>query len=75
MSRWAAYLHNLGLSGLAESFAHAGRPLAPLLAQLLYIAEPFFPVSPGGKRVRELAGRLEQEDTDVLLSDLFRGRS
>ena len=37
---WPAQLNRFGLGNLAALLLEAGRPLAPMLAQLLYIADP-----------------------------------
>lgn len=38
--RWQAWLQKHGLEGLADALLEAGEPLAPIGAQLLYVAQP-----------------------------------
>jgi len=38
--RWQAWLHQHGLEGVAGALLEAGEPLAPIGAQLLYVAQP-----------------------------------
>lgn len=56
---WSIRLNQLGLGGLAASFAEAGKPLAPALAQLLHIANPLLDSSRSQEQMRALAETLE----------------
>jgi hypothetical protein len=40
---WAGYLQRLGLDGFAAGLLEAAGPLSLIMAQLLYIGQPFFP--------------------------------
>ena len=55
--QWAETLRRYQLDGIASWFLDAGRPLALLSAQILYVGRPFF-----GQSVDWLAHMLESDD-------------
>jgi hypothetical protein len=68
---WPTQLKRLGIANLAAALLEAGRPLAPILAQLLYIADPIFPSGDGRKTLSALGARLEEnEEISAMIQDL-----
>ncbi len=68
---WPAQLKRLGIANLAATVLEAGRPLAPILAQLLYIADPIFSSRDGRKPLSALGARLEDnEEISAMIRDL-----
>jgi hypothetical protein len=55
--QWADKLRRYQLDGIASWLLDAGRPLAILSAQLLYMGQPFL-----GESAEELARTLESDD-------------
>jgi len=70
---WTDFLRRQGLTGLTAWFLEASGPLNILGAQLLYLGQPFTPVSatPG---LRALADLLEQEDEAKAFIALLKGK-
>ena len=56
---WTAQVKRLGLGNLASLLLQAGRPLAPMLAQLLYIADPFVAINENKNSLENLGAQLE----------------
>ena len=66
--QWAETLNRYQLDGIASWLLDAGRPLAVLSAQVLYMGRPFL-----GESAEELAGTLESdEETRAFASYLDR---
>jgi hypothetical protein len=70
---WTDFLRKQGLTGLAAWFLEASGPLNVLGAQLVYLGQPFAPVS-ASQGLRELANLLEQEDEARAFIDLLKGK-
>ncbi len=71
LTNWSDQLKRLGIANLAGSLLHASRPLAPILAQLLYIADPLFPASKESNSLSNLGAKLEdREQVDTLIQEL-----
>lgn len=62
LNAWAARLHETGLDGIAGVLLDAGAPLAPLGAQLLYVAQPALGLIVAPEFVGDLAQVLEAPD-------------
>jgi hypothetical protein len=58
-SSWRDQLHQYRLGGVTGAVLQALEPLAPLLAQLLYVVQPLARVVGGHRAVGELADQLE----------------
>jgi hypothetical protein len=56
---WGAWLHRAGLDGLASALLDALDPLAPLGAQVLYIAQPTLSLFGSRQAAGDLAHILE----------------
>ena len=57
--RWAGLMEKAGLEGLTTSLIEAGKPLSPVLAQLLHMADPFLEKGAARQNLRDLAKDLE----------------
>ena len=69
-SRWAEALRRYQLAGIASWFLEAGRPLAILSAQVLYVGRPFL-----GGGVESLARMLESEDEVRAFASFLEGEA
>lgn len=70
---WQARLSDLGLSGLVTALGQATRPLWPVLAQVMWVAQPTLGLMSGtlGKDADLLAGLLDDPAAlDDFLSQL-----
>ena len=56
---WRGHLERLGLTGLVENLLTISAPLAPIGAQLLYVAQPIFGLWGQAERVDEWAQVLD----------------
>lgn len=71
LSNWSDQLKRIGIANLAASLLQASRPLAPILAQLLYIADPLFPATKGSNSLSNLGASLEDsEQVNTLIQKL-----
>jgi hypothetical protein len=66
--RWAETLRRYQLEGVVSWFLDAGRPLALLSAQALYVGSPFL-----GGGADELARMLESDDEARAFASLLDG--
>ena len=66
---WPAQLNRLGLGNLALMLLRAGQPVAPMLAQFLYIADPFISIT---KKQHSLANLGTQLEDGQLFSAMIR---
>ncbi len=64
---WAERLKAMGLDGIASVLLDASAPVAPLGAQLLYVAQPTLGVFFSSESVGELARWLETSDGVAML--------
>jgi hypothetical protein len=69
-SRWAENLRRYQLDGVMSWFLDAGRPLALLSAQALYVSRPFL-----GGAVDEIAQMLESDDEARAFASLLSGEA
>jgi len=69
---WIRSLRRLGLENFAAWLLEATGPLNVIGAQLLYIGQPFLPVS-ASESIQELANLLEQEDESRAFVALLKG--
>ena len=58
---WRSRLRRAGLIGVADSFEEALQPLAPLLTQLLWVAQPGFALFGEAEAIDMLVEYLEGE--------------
>lgn len=70
---WAARLEDLGLASVVAALLDAARPLAPLGAGLLWIAQPALGAVVGRERVASWAGLLEDPANLARLSARLAG--
>lgn len=68
--KWAQFLHEKKLSGFFRFLYNAGLPLSTLLAQLMYLSEPFFPNCNLQKMASILENRMEAEQFLGILNKL-----
>jgi hypothetical protein len=66
--RWAETLRHYQLDGFASWLLDAGRPLALLSAQALYLGSPFL-----GESAAALAGMLESDDETSAFASFLDG--
>lgn len=59
VNRWRNHIERLGLTGLVENLLTISSPLAPIGAQLLYVAQPMFGLFGQAERVDEWAKLLD----------------
>jgi len=59
---WIEHAKRRGGAPLLLTLLEAMEPLAPVLAQGLFVAQPLANLWPGGARLRELADLLEEPD-------------
>jgi len=62
--RWSSLLKDFGFADLASSLSEAGKPIAPVFAQLLYLADPFVDDPSVKARIDDLATSLEGHPSD-----------
>ena len=67
---WRARLADLGLDGLLVSLAQAARPLGPLAAQVLWVAQPTLDLF-GGDLSREAGALADLLDDPAALDHLL----
>jgi len=66
--QWAETLRRYQLDGIASWLLEAGRPLAILSAQMLYVGRPFL-----GEGADALASTLESDDETRAFASLLNG--
>jgi len=70
-ARLASRLRRLGLAGIASAILEAGAPLAPLIGQLLYVAQPTLGLFLPRRAIGDWAKWLDQPgNLTALIEDL-----
>jgi hypothetical protein len=71
LSRWIKRLQDMGMAGIAGALIEAGAPLAPLLGQILYVAQPTLSLFVPRKSIDVWAEWLDQPaNLTALLNEL-----
>lgn len=73
LPHWASHLKSLGLGSLAALFVQASRPLAPVLAQLLYIAAPLLPAGKEANSIEGIGSLMEDDQALKKLAGQLQG--
>jgi hypothetical protein len=73
--RWQERAEQAGLGGVSSAVVEALQPLAPLAAQVLWVAQPTFSLIGRGEAVGVLAEMLEYPGGAEPLENQKRGRS
>lgn len=74
-SSWAQFLHRWGLSEPAATLLEAAGPLSMLLAQVLYLSQPFWGRQQSGNQWYSLAEMLEDDEQCRLFAKFLREES
>jgi hypothetical protein len=69
VQQWEAQAGEVGLSGIYDALHHTFRPLAPLAAQLLWVAQPTLSLFGEAESIGALADLLEHPDTPLITDD------
>jgi hypothetical protein len=70
--RWSAHSHRLGLSDLLDTLFGAAEPLAPLGAQLLWMAQPVLGLAVPSDEIDALARLLDSDSGREWLGEQWR---
>lgn len=71
---WADHLQRWGLENFAAGFLEAAGPINLVLAQVVYLGQPFFPSPAAQEQFRAFAGLLEDRtETQSFVSFLREG--